>query len=81
MLIAQKSNLELSAELIELRKSARLGDKIASNPIVHAIGKATGCVDAKTNQLKPESGCGKMKARLNAGMSVAEAMKLRLQGK
>ncbi len=58
-----------------------LGDKIASNPIVHAIGKATGCVDPKTNQLKPESGCGKMRARLNAGMSVAEAMKLRLQGK
>ncbi len=58
-----------------------LGDKIASNPIVHAIGKATGCVDPQTNQLKPESGCGKMKARLNAGMSVTEAMKLRLQGK
>lgn len=58
-----------------------LGDKIASNPIVHAIGKATGCIDLKTNELKPESGCGKMKARLNSGMSLASAVKLRLKGK
>jgi hypothetical protein len=58
-----------------------LGDKIASNPIIHAIGKATGCVDPNTNELKPESGCGKMKARLNSGMSVKDAVKLRFKGK
>lgn len=58
-----------------------LGDKIASvtTPIARALG--SGCIDKETKQLKPDSGCGKMKTRLNAGMSIAEAIKLRIQGK
>lgn len=58
----------------------RFGDVIASNPVVHLIGKAAGCVDSETNQLKANSPCGKMRARLNAGMTLSEAVKLRLKG-
>ncbi len=74
----------INGQLVEYSidgKQRLRGDKIAANPIVRIIGQATGCIDPKTGNVKPESGCGKMKARLNAGMSVAEAMKLRLQGK
>lgn len=42
-----------------------LGDVIEKNPIVHAIGKATGCVDSKTNKLRPDSPCAKRKEALN----------------
>ena len=59
----------------------KAGDKIAANPIVHVIGKMTGCIDPITKQLKKDSACNKMKTRINAGMSIAEAMKLRLQNK
>jgi len=58
-----------------------LGDKIADNPIINAIGRVSGCIDPETKQLKKDSGCNKMKERLNGGMSVSEAMKLRWQGK
>lgn len=44
-----------------------LGDKISDNPIVHAIGKATGCVDPETNELRPESPCAKRRQMLNEG--------------
>jgi hypothetical protein len=44
-----------------------LGDKIANNPIVHTIGRMTGCVDPITNQLKPESTCNKVRQDLNDG--------------
>src|SRR5438552_182643 len=44
-----------------------LGDKIASNPIVHALGRATGCVDPDTNDLRSESPCAKARNRLNNG--------------
>ena len=43
----------------------KLGDAIEQNPIIHAIGKATGCVDPETNRLKPESGCAKRRESLN----------------
>ena len=42
-----------------------LGDRIASNPVVHAVGKMTGCVDPVTGVLDPNSGCGKMKDDFN----------------
>jgi hypothetical protein len=45
----------------------KLGDKIASNPIVHAIGRVTGCVDPETNLLRPESTCNKVRVDLNEG--------------
>ncbi len=44
-----------------------LGDKIADNPIVHAIGRATGCVDPATNKLRPDSPCNKVRTDLNEG--------------
>lgn len=43
----------------------QLGDVISSNPVVHAIGKVTGCVDPETNDLRPESGCAKRRDILN----------------
>ena len=42
-----------------------LGDAIEQNPIVHAIGKFTGCVDPETNQLRPDSRCAKTRNTLN----------------
>ncbi len=42
-----------------------IGDKIASNPIIHAIGRATGCVDPKTNRLRRDSPCNKVRTDLN----------------
>lgn len=44
-----------------------LGDKIAENPVVHAIGKMTGCVDPETNDLRPESDCARRRQMLNEG--------------
>jgi len=43
----------------------KLGDAIEQNPVVHAIGKATGCVDPETNKLRPDSPCAKRKQWLN----------------
>lgn len=59
----------------------RPGDKISHilTPVARVIG--SDCVDPKTGKLKPQSGCGKMTSRLNAGMSIAEAAKLRIRGK
>lgn len=44
-----------------------LGDILAANPIVHTIGLVTGCVDSKTNQLRPESTCNQVRIDLNEG--------------
>ena len=43
----------------------KLGDAIAWNPLVHAIGRVTGCIDPITNQLRPESGCAGRRNALN----------------
>lgn len=43
----------------------KIGDAIANNPIVHAIGLATGCVDPVTNDLRPESNCAKTRDDFN----------------
>jgi hypothetical protein len=43
----------------------KLGDAVEKNPLVHAIGRATGCVDKQTNQLRPDSPCAKRKEALN----------------
>ncbi len=51
-----------------------LGTRIEQNPIVHAIGRFTGCVDGKTNRIRPETGCAKMRDNLNAGMTVTDAI-------
>jgi hypothetical protein len=52
---------------------------LIATPIARALG--SDCIDKSTGKLKPTSGCGKMKARLNAGMAFTEAIKLRIQGK
>ncbi len=51
-----------------------LGNKIASvaTPIARAL--KFDCIDPETNQLRPESGCAKMRANLNAGMSLQDAI-------
>ena len=43
----------------------KLGDAVEANPVVHTIGKLTGCVDPQTNQLRPGSPCAKRKEALN----------------
>ena len=43
----------------------KLGDMVAKNPIVHVIGKVTGCVDPTTNDLLPDSPCAKRRESLN----------------
>ncbi len=50
----------------------KLGDFIESNPIVHAIGRATGCVDPATNMLRPESNCAKMRDDFNNAQHLTE---------
>ena len=59
------------------RKGRRLGDTIASiaNPIAGVIDKVAG------SNLAGCGGCSKMKKRLNDGMPIKEAIKLRIQGK
>ncbi len=57
-----------------------LGDKIASVATPIAIAMKMPCIDPVTKQLIPSSGCGKMKERLNQGMSLTEAVKLRIKG-
>lgn len=53
-----------------------LGDRIAAvaQPVARAIDKVFG------TKIENCGGCGKTKARLNAGMSIANAVKLRLKG-
>jgi len=58
-----------------------LGTRIANMAAPIAKVLKLPCIDKKTGQPRPDSGCGKMKQRLNDGMSFAEAAKLRLQGK
>jgi len=57
-----------------------LGDKIAAiaTPIARALKMP--CIDPETKTLRPDSGCAKMKARLNDGMTIGEALKKRLKG-
>ncbi len=52
----------------------KLGDSIAAvaTPIASALKMP--CIDPETNQLRPESGCAKMRDNLNAGMSVQDAI-------
>ncbi len=51
-----------------------LGDKIAqvATPIARALKMP--CIDPETNQLRPESGCAKMRDNLNAGMRMQDAI-------
>ncbi len=51
-----------------------LGDAIASvaTPISRAL--KMDCIDPETQQLRPESGCAKMRDNLNAGMSLQDAI-------
>jgi hypothetical protein len=55
-----------------------LGDKIAANPIVHTVGRLTGCVDPLTNQLRPESRCAQDRDKLNAGVPLWDVVYDRL---
>ncbi len=50
-----------------------LGDKIAAvaTPIARAM--KLGCVDPVTRELRPDSGCAKMRDDLNAGMTFTDA--------
>ncbi len=80
-IIKRFENGELVEYLIDGESVIGVGSKIEkiANPIARLLKLP--CIDPKTRKTKPESGCGKMKARLNAGVSVVEAIKLRLQGK
>ncbi len=52
----------------------KTGNAIASiaTPIARALKLQ--CIDPETKQLRPESGCAKMRDNLNAGMSVQDAI-------
>ncbi len=52
----------------------KLGDAIATvaTPIARAL--KMDCVDPETRQLRPESGCAKMRANLNGGMNLQDAI-------
>jgi len=52
----------------------RTGDAIASvaTPIARALKMP--CIDPDTNQLRPESGCAKMRDNHNTGMSIQDAI-------
>jgi hypothetical protein len=67
-------------EKVQAQNEPGLGDKIAkfATPIARMIGSP--CIDETTRKPKPDSGCGKMIKRLNEGMSLAEATKLRFKG-
>ncbi len=45
---------------------------IVATPIAQALKLP--CIDPETKQLRPESGCAKMRDNLNAGMSVQDAI-------
>ncbi len=51
-----------------------LGDKIAAvaTPIARVL--KMDCIDPETRQLRPESGCAKMRNNLNSGMNVQDAI-------
>ncbi len=51
-----------------------LGDKIASvaTPIARVLKMP--CIDHETRQLRPESGCAKMRDNLNNGMTITDAI-------
>ncbi len=55
----------------------KLGDAIATvaTPIARAL--KMDCIDPATQQLRPESGCSKMRNNLNAGMSLSNAIAIR----
>ena len=61
----------------QLAQPARLGDKIdkITKPIARAIDRVAG------TKIVGCGGCRKMKDRLNAGMPITEALKLRIRGK
>ena len=63
--------------ILEGQAHPKLGDKIEriAKPIAQAIDKV-----ART-KIAGCGGCKKMKERLNAGMPITEALKLRIQGK
>ncbi len=65
------------ADLPMLRAKLGRGDMIAriTQPIARVIDKVTGTKVAKCGK------CKKMRDRLNAGMSLRESLKLRVQGK
>ncbi len=52
----------------------KTGDAIATvaTPIARALGLP--CIDPETKQLRPESGCAKMRDNLNGGMSIQDAI-------
>ncbi len=52
----------------------KLGDAISTiaTPIARAL--KMDCIDPETQQLRPESGCAKMRNNLNAGMSIQDAI-------
>lgn len=52
----------------------KTGDVIAAvaTPIARVLGLP--CIDPDTKQLRPESGCARMKNNLNAGMNFADAI-------
>ncbi len=52
----------------------KLGDAISTvaTPIARAL--KMDCIDPETQQLRPESGCAKMRNNLNSGMSVQDAI-------
>ncbi len=52
----------------------KLGNAISTvaTPIARALKMP--CIDPETKQLRPESGCAKMRDNLNAGMSVQDAI-------
>lgn len=60
----------------------KLAKQLRGDRIAGAIGKIPGikklpCYD-KTGQLKPDSGCGRMKTDLNNGLTVGQAIKNRI---
>lgn len=52
----------------------KMGDAIATiaTPIARALNMD--CIDPETRQLRPESGCAKMRNNLNQGMNVHDAI-------
>ncbi len=67
----------LTVHDLHLLRKTGLGDRIerVAQPIARAIDKIAGTKVAKCGK------CKKMRDRLNAGMSLREAIRLRVQGK
>ena len=51
-----------------------IGDKIASIATPIARSLKLPCIDPQTNELRPESGCAKMRHNLNNGMTFTDAI-------